>query len=238
MNQRPKIKKFVILLNGKNKNSNIQVISHNLKSTKFENINNEMIYVADGALKHFTKIKKNVKNIIWAGDQDSLTKTSKKYLDKYSISNKNRTSQDFYIKDILLEKNKNFSDFSVLLDMIFSNNSNSSIFIEVFFGLGGRRDHEMANILEAERFISKLPFGGICYFHGGIIISSVEFEIKKANKMNFSIFSKSNNSELEISDAIYSGHFSLERPSHGLSNQACGNTISVKPKSSIISFYF
>ena len=92
--------------------------------------------------------------------------------------------------------------------------------------------------MEAERFISNLPFGGICYFHGGVVISSIEFTIKKANKMSFSIFAKSNISNVEISGALYSGNFSLERPSHGLSNKAKGSTIFVKPKSSIILFYF
>jgi len=201
-------------------------------------VNHELLYVADGGLNYVIQKKIKYQKIIWAGDYDSLTISSKKYLEKYSLSNKNNPSKNFSIEEIPLNKNKNFNDFSVLLDSISSLNLNDSIFIEIFYGLGGRKDHEVANILEAERFISNLPFGGICYFHGGVIISSKEFEIKKANKMNFSIFNKGNISEIEILGAIYSGCQTITRPSHGLSNKAKGSTITVKPINSIISFYF
>ncbi len=142
------------------------------------------------------------------------------------------------IEEFSLKTIKDYSDFAIILDKILFESKDTQVFLEIFYGLGGRKDHEIANILEAERFISLLPKGGICYFHGGVIISSLELEIRKANKMNFSVFCKNNTCEIEITGAKYSGNFSLKRPSHGLSNKAKGSRVFFKPKSSIFSIYF
>jgi thiamine pyrophosphokinase len=129
-----------------------------------------------------------------------------------------------------------------LLDLIAIENKKNSIFIEIFCGLGGRRDHELANIYEAERFLSLLPHGGICYFNSGLILSSLSFKVTNLNEKNFSIFYKkkslSSHSSVEIRGAKYSGNFKLQRPSHGLSNQGLNNMISVHPKNCLVSLYF
>ena len=238
MNQRHNIKKFTIFLNGTHLDSNVETVSHKIKSTNIKNIKDEILYVADGGLNHILKNKISYQKLIWVGDHDSLNNVAKKCLDKQSLSNKNWAPKGPFIEDFSLGKIKDYSDFAILLDMILLESKESQVFLEIFYGLGGRKDHEIANLLEAERFISLLPQGGICYFHGGIIISSLDLELRKANKMNFSLFCKKDICEIEITGAEYSGHFLLERPSHGLSNKAKGSRVFFKPKSSIISIYF
>lgn len=238
MNPRHNIKKFIIFLNGKHVDSEVQAVSHEIKSTNIKNIKNEILYVADGGLNHVLKNKTSYQKLIWVGDHDSLNNVAKKYLDKQSQSNKTCSPKRAFIEKISLGKIKDYSDFAILLDMILLESEENQVFLEIFYGLGGRKDHEIANILEAERFLSLLPHGGICYFHGGIILSSLELEMRKVNKMNFSVFCKKNTCEIEITGAKYSGHFLLERPSHGLSNKAKRSRVFFKPKSSIISIYF
>ncbi|WP_222435668.1 hypothetical protein [Fluviispira vulneris] len=233
-----KIKKYVIFLNGFHEFSPIKVLCYKIKSTDFKKNHFDTLYAADGGLNHILQNKVSYQNIIWSGDSDSLNNKSKKYLDNSSLSYNNQKSKSSPLEKILLVKNKNFNDFSVLLDRILKEATDHQVFLEVFYGLGGRRDHEVANILEAERFICQLPLGGICYFHGGVIISSVEFEILKANKMLFSVFIRGTRGSLEISGAEFNGHFLLERPSHGLSNKALGQKLLIKPIESVISVYF
>ncbi|KAB8031847.1 hypothetical protein [Fluviispira multicolorata] len=233
-----KIKKYVVFLNGNHKSSSAQVNCAEIKSFDSKITQFDTLYVADGALNHILRNKISYQKIIWAGDSDSLDNKAKKYLDNSSLNNKNQNSKSYPLEKILLVKNKDFNDFSVLLDRILKETTDHQVFLEIFYGLGGRRDHEVANILEAERFICQLPFGGICFFHGGVVISSLEFEIFKANKMLFSTFIRGTNGSLEILGAEYNGHFSLERPSHGLSNRACGSHISFKPINTAISVYF
>jgi thiamine pyrophosphokinase len=238
MNLRHNIKKFTLFLNGKQINSEVQIVSYKIKSTNLKSIKDQTLYAADGGLNQILKNKISYQNIIWVGDYDSLNNAAKKHLDKHSLSNKNYTPKGPFIEEISLGKIKDFSDFALLLDNILYESKETQVFLEIFYGLGGRKDHEIANILEVERFISLLPKGGICYFHGGIIISSLDLEIRKANKINFSVFCKKNPCEVEITGGEYSGNFFLERPSHGLSNKAKESRVFFKTKNSIILIYF
>ncbi|APJ03152.1 hypothetical protein [Silvanigrella aquatica] len=240
MNQRLNIKKYIIFLNGKNLITNTQVLSHNIKSTSIKKINNSILFAADGGLNYIIKNKIRYPKLIWVGDADSLNPTATKYLEKKLESNRNSNLnlKNPEIHILSLKKNKNYSDFAALLDHILQNSSDEKVFLEIFCGLGGRRDHENANILEAERFLTLLPNGGICYFHGGLILSSIEFEVLKIKNMSFSLFCKKEMAEVEIIGALYSGKFNLERPSHGLSNSASNSRILIRPSSSLISVYF
>ena len=236
LNLRLNIKKFLVFLNGLQVDSqDVQVIFQETKSTTLKTLKNKTLYAADGGLNHILKNKIKYQKIIWAGDYDSIHKSTKNVLQKNSQGNNLKKPS---IEVIPLSKQKDFSDFAIILDKIFIESKEEEVFVEIFYGLGGRRDHELANILEAENFISKLPKGGICFFHGGIVISSLDFKINKMNKIKFSVFSKKENCEIEIIGAKYSGYFLLSRPSHGLSNHAKGSRVFFKPKNSIISVYF
>lgn len=238
MNQKLKVQKFIIFLNGSNSLTNVDVIANKQKSSSLTDLNENEIFIADGGLNHFLRNKISSNKIIWAGDYDSLTEKSKKFLDKNSVRNNMGQERELIVEEISLQKNKDYNDFSFLLEIIKKKSKNIPIFIEIFFGLGGRKDHELANIFEAKRFVKNHAPGGICYFHGGVIISSVNFEVICANKLTFSIFSDEDNVPISIKGAKYSGNITLERPSHGLSNSAKGSRIFIKPNSSTILFYF
>ncbi|WGL59147.1 hypothetical protein QEJ31_11505 [Pigmentibacter sp. JX0631] len=238
MNQKHKIEKFIIFLNGSNSHTNVKVFANKQNSSSLTNLNVNEIYIADGGLNHFLRNKISCNKIIWAGDYDSLTEKSKKFLDKNSVRNNMKQERELIVEEISLQKNKDYNDFSFLLELIKKKSKNIPIFIEIFFGLGGRKDHEIANIFEAKRFIKNHVPGGICYFHEGVIISSVNFEVICANKLTFSIFSDEDNASISIKGAKYSGNIILERPSHGLSNSTKGSRILIKPNSSTVLFYF
>lgn len=238
MNPKHKIQKFVIFLNGKKSQSQIEVNLNTVKSSTLNNLNENEIFIADGGLNHFLKNKIKCKKIFWAGDHDSLLQKSKRFLDKTSIRNKIPQERDLIIEKISLQQKKNYNDFSILLEQIKNISAHNPLFVEIFFGLGGRKDHELANILEAQRFIKNHPAGGLCYFHGGVIVSSMNFELNNTNNLIFSIFSDNSRDPIFIEGAEYSGRINLERPSHGLSNKAKGSKIFIQPHNSTILFYF
>lgn len=217
----------------------MQVIQiKNEYSTQLNAIKNEIIYAADGGLNHVISNKICYQKLFWFGDADSLSNKTQKILDNPKNNHNNNKSMCSYIEKSCLAKEKNFSDFSALIDNIRDESKEHLLFLEIYFGLGGRKDHENANILEIEQFILSLPNGGICYFQGGIVISSLDFSILNADKMKFSVFSKKYPSHIQISGAQYSGDIILERPSHGLSNNALGNKVKIKPNSNVITVYF
>lgn len=236
MKKKSNTKKFIIFLNGKDINSNVQVVFNEVKSTNQNKIKTRELYVVDGGLNYVLKNKINFNKLIWVGDRDSLNSNSMKLIKRKSLLLSNNFIE---ITEYNLNKDKNYSDFAKLLDIILLESKENQVFLEIFYGLGGRKDHEISNILEVERFISLLPEGGICYFHGGVIISSVSFEMSKTNKMKFSVFGKNEICNVKILGAEYSGQILLERPSHGLSNKAKLSRIQINPQDkSLISIYF
>ena len=119
-----------------------------------KNLNKVTYYAADGGLNHILKHKFSLSNLNWIGDSDSLNKKSKYFLKKFSVNS------------IHLNKEKDFSDLASILDKILEQNLNECLFIEIYGGLGKRRDHEIANMEEIKRFLSLLPQGGTVFFHG------------------------------------------------------------------------
>jgi thiamine pyrophosphokinase len=189
--------------------------------------NNILYYAADGGLNHIIKHNFPLTNLCWVGDSDSLNKKSKDFLNKKNSP----------IKQIIqLNPMKDFSDLAALLDAILAQNFDDTLFIEIYGGLGKRRDHEVANIEEIKRFLSLLPKGGTALFHGGVVITSLPIKISNTNCRFFSAFA--NTGSIEIAGAWYSGRYSLERPSHGLSNEIRDKVLSITPYDTIVTLYF
>lgn len=208
-----------VFLNGKNIPSrfSIQCNGVTADSSKFGKCST--IYAADGGLNLVLKEKVVFEKMIWAGDQDSLNLKSRKFLEQ--------KKRDHSVEQILLNKRKDYSDFSLILDRLEKSYKGVPIFVEIFGGLGGRRDHETANIEETKRFVSRLKQGGACFFHGGIIVTSLPIKILDCKSRLVSIFAPKG--FVEIKGGAYSGRFSFERPSHGLSNTIVGKSIMIKP---------
>lgn len=189
--------------------------------------NAPLIFAADGGLNFLLKKKYSFANLCWVGDRDSLNNQSERFLNE---------QHNFLVEQIPLDKKKDFSDLAVILDAILKRYSHNPIFLEIFAGLGGRRDHEEANKREIERFLVALPKGGVAYFHGDIILTNLPVKFLKSTCRIFTIFARTG--EVEIKGADYSGRFCLDRPSHGLSNLRTSPVLSINPFGSLISIYF
>lgn len=177
-------------------------------------------HVADGGLNEILAQKINIATAktTWYGDGDSLNTQSQEYLKR----NASMTQQH-------LPTNKNLSDFAQILETISSHAHLLPLVIEVFGGLGGRRDHEMASIEEAKHFLALAPHGGIFCFHNELILSTLPLVVQGQKNRIFSVFLNKNTS-IDIAGAQYSGKsVSLARPSHGLSNVVTENTLSLNP---------
>jgi thiamine pyrophosphokinase len=199
--------------------SNFKIKALNTTLTEFHSKPSSRtdIYIADGGLNSFLKHFSNKllhKKIKWVGDLDSITSKNKKFIDNHK-------------NILLLNQKKDFSDLAAILDILSHKFKNESIFLEIYGGLGKRKDHEYANCEEVKQFLNLLPKGGIAYFHKGLIISSLPIKISQLNCRFFSIFA--NNTQVHIDGAEYSGEFLLQRPSHGLSNQFTKKTLSISP---------
>jgi thiamine pyrophosphokinase len=203
------MEKIYLFLNGEDITSDFSISYQSRDKKNLEIEKEKIIYVADGGLNLVLKKNISFEKMIWAGDRDSLNLESLKFLEE--------KKQDHAVEQIILNQQKDYSDFSLILDQLQEKYGNKDVlFLEIFGGLGGRRDHEIANIEEAKWFVSKLKKGGVCFFHGGVVVTNLAIEISNCKSKSISIFAP--NGSVEIKGCAYSGVFSFERPSHGLSN--------------------
>lgn len=232
------MKRICLFLNGRFEHSqfkikieNEQLLPCHLVKNFPKNIQH---FAADGGLNHILARKFPIENLVWVGDGDSLNKKSVHFLRRYQINlTKNNSTEE---KIIRLQKNKNFSDLAVILDKILLQNNKQALFLEIYGGLGNRRDHEFANREEIKNFLSLLPCGGTVFFHGGLVITSLPIKFLEAPCPFFSLFD--NKKPIEVKGAKYSGSIELQRPSHGLSNEVKKKTLYIAPSSGSVTIYF
>jgi hypothetical protein len=185
----------------------------------------DCVYFVDGGIRHQNaseKIWRTVfktssfpQNIFWIGDRDSAeTACELALFDEDQV--------------MMLPQDKSFSDFAGALDRISQRTSEvhamQSLEMHVFGGLGGRLDHQWANLSEASLFVSRIALVHQChvkiFFEKDVAVFMGEMSFSSENiwsvfKVNSSLdFS----SHFEIINATYSGQIILQRPSHGLSN--------------------
>lgn len=209
--------------------NNVVHIHPKSPSNTFQQSEFQSLYIADGGLNHYSQhffSGDSTSNTFWYGDGDSLNEKSRDFLKKHPNIIQKKLSHD-----------KDSSDFGIILDVIAAQKNTTSLLIEIFAGLGKRRDHEWANIEEIKRFLAVLPHGGACCFHNELILSTLPLQIHKYQEHTFSLFSQGKKS-IEIKGAQYSGkHVSLVRPSHGLSNVAKDDTLSIHPNGDMIALF-
>lgn len=210
------MKKIFIFLNGSDRMSSFRLECGGVSSGGDQN---PLVFAADGGLNLLLKKKISFENLIWIGDRDSVNLASQDFL--------RRSQNDPGVKQILLNPKKDHSDFAVILDQIRMNYGDEPLFLEIFGGLGGRGDHEIANVEEAKYFISQLEKGGVCFFHGGILVSNLPMQISAAKSQWISLFSSHS---VGVSGCTYSGRFDFKRPSHGLSNFVEQDVVEIKPE--------
>lgn len=223
------MKRVCIFLNGHFEKTDYKIKIMEKTFSPFKGIiqQNADFYAADGGLNYLLRHSKKPKKFCWVGDSDSLNKKSISYL----ASRQNQA----HIKIVNLHTCKNLSDLAALLDLILAEKIKESLFIEIYGGLGKRRDHELANIQEVAQFLSKLPEGGAAFFHGGVVLTTLPLKFLQTPCLFFSIFAKNS---FEIRGALYSGRFLLERPSHGLSNQKNQKVLHINPMNKVVTIYF
>jgi len=233
------MKKICIFLNGSFVSASFLVrFKNTLSSHFFEIPKGDILYCADGGFDHFLDVgfsREELKTQFlfsekyWIGDLDSL-----------NLGNKQSLFQDAHeFQKIILNKDKDFSDFACILDNIQKCFYKAGpLFIEIFAGLGGRRDHEAINIQEAQNFMKSLNTECVIIFHDGIILSNVSFEVIGLKQKFFSILGQKYPTSLSVQGALYDGPVTLSRPSHGLSNFGSKEVVSFEVSNKeIISVY-
>ena len=195
--------------------------------SKQNNKNEVEFYLADGGLNYFMDHQFFSSSFHWVGDADSLNEINSHFIEE-NCENKNKITR--------LNTNKDFSDLACILDIILEKKITEPIFIEIYGGLGKRRDHEIANIMEIKNFLSAHPKGGVAYFHGGVVLTTLPIHFLKTPSKGFSILDSQG--MIEIKGARYSGSFLLNRPSYGLSNEIVNSSFSVSPQAGVMTLYF
>jgi len=165
----------------------------------------------DGGLTYACGLSGPHSVINWFGDQDSLTDPDALY-----------DSRIQKIRTRYLQK-KDFSDFGGFLDDLFLR-AKGPLFLEIFGGLGGRKDHEIIGLLECARKMETYPFPCICVFQNTVILSSCPFTVDLEKDQLFSLVAPTQETAgpISITGARHAGDVVLSRPSHGLSN-VCTN---------------
>lgn len=158
--------------------------------------------IVDGGLNHFKSV-------------NPLELAAKFKLALKSLGDNDSNDSHHKIEQKLSQK-KDYNDFSFAL----SQSSDTEISALGF--LGGRRDHEFANLLEAQNWVSRDKNRTI-NFENKIIVFSGEF-LKIKHDGSFSLFSMSDCTVTLQGDITYKifQEKLKAHSSHGLSNEASG----------------
>ena len=194
-----------------------------LVSTHSQGNSRDLVVYVDGGQRHAHAALQHWKsrwpatpfpeNQMWIGDGDSLNGA-----EVFALG-----------PQIFLPPQKDVSDFGAALDWIQSEvlsarSTWQSVDLYVVGGLGGRRDHELANFLEAQNWVSarSLEFSCPALVQFEKKISVVNGALQWQSKGTWSLFGTKWPCSAKISGATYEGECILGRPSHGLSNESDG----------------
>lgn len=181
--------------------------------TSLSSDNYNGIFICDGGMKYFSPKNHLGEKIFFVGDLDSSSCFSKK---KKELQKRD----DF--QAVLLDSNKDVSDFGCALDLAKKEFDNHDIEIHIFGGLGGRRDHEWLNVLETVAWMSQQSAAVTCFFGNDLCLFNHKISLQKERGSVFSVWGFEQDIPVKIQGACYSGEFILKRPSHGLSNKKVG----------------
>ena len=172
---------------------------------------------------------------LWTGDGDSLRSRSPASLfapgalaGELATVGGDAPENGIRLRIELLPREKDTSDFGAALDLlvhsVFPSSglaAGSTVCLRVEGGLGGRRDHELCNLLEATDFLGTLAASGITGivdFEGRIVCVSGEARLMSRAGTTFSLCSLRGSQDVNLEGARYGGDLILKRGSHGLSN--------------------
>lgn len=178
----------------------------------------------------------------WIGDGDSLGRPSPE---------ERLGASGVTMAVTRLPVEKDVSDFGAALDALAASLCASDtlrdIVIEVHGGLGGRRDHELCNLLEAVEFVEArrarmaVKRGGasrrgsaVVTFPGAFHVVSGSVAFFAPEGALFSLASPRGGGKVTVTGALYGGELELRRGSHGLSNVASGGPVAISTEGVVI----
>lgn len=176
-------------------------------------LNPETVFWVDGGVHHFKNQFPQAKHV-WIGDGDS------RHFER-------QIPTSWQVEK--LKADKDLSDYAAALEKL-ENVLDPSVenLCDVFASFGGRIDHELITLVETHRFVKRAKIPTLILLHPWIVVSNSSFTIQMALQDDFSLFAlDEENLQIKIEGALYSGGFTLQRPSHGLSNKALQEEITV-----------
>jgi thiamine pyrophosphokinase len=197
---------------------------------------NKRVIAVDGGLKGLLESTGGgiflppdlARNWLWVGDGDSLhARDPRSFFAPGALEG----PTGIELRTLPLPVDKDVSDFGAALDALTSEVENAgigsggSVVVSVEGGLGGRRDHELCNLLEAADFLvglSALGLHGVVDFEGRIVCFSGGVKLCAPGGTTFSLCSLRGGPELHLAGACYGGELVLGRGSRGLSNVVAG----------------
>ncbi|NBO38571.1 hypothetical protein EBU99_08305 [bacterium] len=198
------------------------------------------VYIADAGLETFLPWfekcsqaeKQRIHQIVWCGDGDSLGKHGQELLKNTAARFEGRWREHKYASD------KDFSDCAAITslmeyDIRHAQEGLHSVWVQVHGALGGRLDHELANILEFSESIARIPLPAAFLFGPEQVLTNLPLSGEFPIGQRFSVMSlqPSAHARVKISGARYKGEIELRQPSHGLSNVSEAARIEIIPLS-------
>ncbi|MEY4066409.1 MAG: hypothetical protein RIR26_2617 [Pseudomonadota bacterium] len=196
------------------------------------------VYIADAGIESFLpwydslseNVRQRIGNIVWCGDGDSLGKNGNEILAHCAARFAGRWREHRYNPE------KDFSDCGAITSLLeydvrHAMVSLESIWIEVHGALGGRLDHQLANLFEWSVSLMRMGLPGTCVVgpENVLTMEPVVGDFKKEERFSVMGMSVNQAARVQISGAKYSGEFELRQASHGISNQATEMQVEIVP---------
>lgn len=196
------------------------------------------VYIADAGLESFLTWfnglspdeTARLQTVVWCGDGDSLGKHGLELLRSTAARLEGRWREHMYATD------KDFSDCAAMTSMIeydvrHADEIADRMWFTVHGALGGRFDHELANIFEFAGMLGRVACPATVALGPEIILTTAPVSLTLTALEKFSVMAALPNQQARvvISGARYSGEFLLRQPSHGLSNVVTAGKAVIQP---------
>lgn len=195
------------------------------------------VYIADAGLNSFlrwydqleTNEQSHIGSVLWCGDGDSLGDEGRELLAQTAARFEGRWREHVY------ESGKDFSDCAAITSLIEYDlrheEEPQGLWIDVYGALGGRLDHELGNVFEFACSLARIAVPSAYVFGGKSVLATCAlvghmnvgdtFSVLPSNPLCLNV--------VQISNAEYSGEIELRQPSHGLSNVARAEQVTIVP---------
>lgn len=183
---------------------------------RFDSQLTDLVIGVDGGLRFVASHHTQAKTIWAVGDFDSLVDEEWKPF-----------KSDQRVMQYRLPTEKDVSDFGAALDRL-QGQASSAMFIVVHGTFGGRRDHELINLMEIDRFVRLANRPTIVFCQSSLIVANSQFVMHGLIGHKFSILNTQE--AIQLQGSGYDGTHRLTRPSHGLSNIVQSQKLMISPQ--------